>query len=48
MKQSYFKYQIKYSNYRTKTILLHHEIILQNKKSTQSFPELSIEKLNSL
>jgi len=44
MKQSYFTSPIKYSYNRTKTIMLHHELQSKNKKSTQSLPELSIEK----
>jgi len=36
--------QFKNSHYRTKTIMLHPANQSKNKKSTQSLPELSIEK----
>ncbi len=45
MKRSYFNSQIKYSHYHTKTIMLHHENQSKTKKSTQSLPGLSIEKV---
>jgi hypothetical protein len=44
MEESYFNSQTKYSHYITKTIMLHHELQPKNKKSTQSLPELYIEK----